>query len=78
MLTPSPAESVDRQIWRCERPGSFDHLRLTADRFASAPACVLVRVATIGLNFADVFACLGLYSATPDGPFIPGLEFAGR
>ena len=28
-------------------------------------------------NFADVFACLGLYSATPKGSFVPGLEFAG-
>jgi len=36
-----------------------------------------VRVEAIGLNFADVFACLGLYSATPPGPFVPGLECAG-
>jgi synaptic vesicle membrane protein VAT-1 len=36
-----------------------------------------VRVEAIGLNFADVFACLGLYSATPRGPFVPGLECAG-
>lgn len=34
-------------------------------------------VKAIGLNFADIFACLGLYSATPRGSFIPGLEFAG-
>ncbi len=38
---------------------------------------VLVEVKAIGLNFADVFAVLGLYSATPEGTFIPGLEFAG-
>ena len=31
----------------------------------------------IGLNFADIFALTGLYSATPEGAFIPGLEFAG-
>jgi len=31
----------------------------------------------IGLNFADIFACLGLYSATPQGDFVPGLEFSG-
>ena len=31
----------------------------------------------IGLNFADLFACLGLYSATPTGAFVPGLECAG-
>jgi alcohol dehydrogenase len=37
-----------------------------------------VRVRSIGLNFADVFACLGLYSAAPRGPFVPGLEFSGE
>jgi alcohol dehydrogenase len=39
-----------------------------------------IRVATraVGLNFADIFALTGLYSATPRGSFIPGLEFAGR
>jgi len=39
---------------------------------------VLIRVQAIGLNFADIFALQGLYSATPDGSFIPGLEFAGE
>lgn len=29
------------------------------------------------MNFADIFACQGLYSATPSGAFIPGLECAG-
>ena len=36
-----------------------------------------MRVEAVGLNFADIFACLGLYSAPPKGPFVPGLEFAG-
>jgi alcohol dehydrogenase len=36
-----------------------------------------VHVEAIGLNFADVFSCLGLYSATPRSAFIPGLECAG-
>lgn len=39
---------------------------------------VQVAVKSIGLNFADVFAIWGLYSATPKGEFIPGLEFAGE
>ena len=39
---------------------------------------VTVAVKTVGLNFADVFAIWGLYSATPKGEFIPGLEFAGE
>ena len=38
---------------------------------------VRVRVKTIGLNFADIFARLGYYPAIPKPPFIPGLEFAG-
>jgi alcohol dehydrogenase len=37
-----------------------------------------VRVRAAGLNFADIFALTGLYSATPKGPFIPGLEFSGE
>ena len=39
---------------------------------------VQVAVKSIGLNFADVFAIWGLYSATPKGEFVPGLEFAGE
>ena len=38
---------------------------------------ILIQVAYSGLNFADIFACLGLYSATPKGLFTPGLEFSG-
>jgi NADPH:quinone reductase-like Zn-dependent oxidoreductase len=38
---------------------------------------VQVAVKAIGLNFADVFAIWGLYSATPKGIFTPGLEYAG-
>jgi alcohol dehydrogenase len=34
-------------------------------------------VEAVGLNFADIFACQGLYSATPTGSFVPGLECAG-
>jgi alcohol dehydrogenase len=34
-------------------------------------------VQAVGLNFADIFAVLGMYSATPQGAFIPGLEFSG-
>ena len=38
---------------------------------------VTIEVKTIGLNFADLFAIWGLYSATPKGEFVPGLEYAG-
>lgn len=39
---------------------------------------ITIKVEAIGLNFADIFAILGLYSATPKGSFTPGLEFSGQ
>ena len=39
---------------------------------------VQIKVKAIGLNFADVFSIHGLYSATPKGSFVPGLEFSGE
>jgi NADPH:quinone reductase-like Zn-dependent oxidoreductase len=38
---------------------------------------VTIQVKAIGLNFADIFAIQGLYSATPKGSFVPGLEYSG-
>lgn len=38
----------------------------------------LIRVAAVGINFADLLARLGVYSNTPKPPFIPGLELAGQ
>lgn len=67
-----------RDVWRIDRAGSLARLaRRTEDLPDPAPGEARVAVGAIGLNFADVFACLGLYSATPRGSFIPGLEFAG-
>ncbi len=65
-------------VWRIGRAGSLDRLAREEEPLTS-PAIGEVRVSVraVGLNFADVFACLGLYSATPKGPFVPGLEFAG-
>ncbi|MDJ1472398.1 synaptic vesicle VAT-1 family membrane protein [Xanthocytophaga flava] len=39
---------------------------------------VTIAVKAIGLNYADIFAIKGLYSATPKGAFVPGLEYAGE
>jgi hypothetical protein len=67
-----------RDVWRIDRAGSLDRLtRQTEDLPDPAPGHARVGVRAVGLNFADIFACLGLYSATPQGTFIPGLEFAG-
>jgi alcohol dehydrogenase len=67
-----------RDVWRIDRAGSLDRLtRRTEDLPDPAAGHARVAVKAVGLNFADIFACLGLYSATPSGSFIPGLEFAG-
>jgi alcohol dehydrogenase len=67
-----------RDVWRIDRAGSLDRLTRRAEPLPDpAPGEVRVAVRAIGLNFADIFACLGLYSATPKGSFIPGLEYAG-
>ena len=69
---------IRRDVWRIDRAGSLDRLsRRSEDLPDPAPGEARVAVRAIGLNFADIFACLGLYSATPKGSFIPGLEFAG-
>ena len=69
--------SLLRQIWQLPKTGDISRLQLAGDDLSEPDAgCVTVRVAAVGLNFADVFACLGLYSATPSGAFVPGLEFA--
>src|SRR5690349_5501527 len=67
-----------RTAWRMPSAGSLDRLTLVEEDLPAAGSGeVRVRVEAIGLNFADVFACLGLYSATPKGSFVPGLECAG-
>lgn len=64
--------------WAIDKPGSLASLRLEQNALPPlAPGQALVAVRAIGLNFADVFSCLGLYAAFK-GHRIPGLEFAGE
>ena len=71
--------SRERAVWRTPRAGSLGRLALRRELLDEpGPGEARVRVEAIGLNFADLFACQGLYSATPQGSFIPGLECAGR
>ncbi|GAB3200950.1 alcohol dehydrogenase [Pontibacter aydingkolensis] len=70
---------LERQVYRMPKAGSINNLILQTETLDSPePDEVCVKVVAIGLNFADIFAMQGLYSATPEGSFIPGLEFSGE
>jgi NADPH:quinone reductase-like Zn-dependent oxidoreductase len=49
----------------------------TAPLAPLAAGGIRIRVAAAGVNFADVFARMGLYDAAPPPPFVPGFEAAG-
>ncbi|MBC5772732.1 zinc-binding dehydrogenase [Pontibacter sp. KCTC 32443] len=70
---------IERQVYRMPKAGSIKDLKVQTERLEQPEADeVCVKVKAIGLNFADIFAMQGLYSATPAGSFIPGLEFSGE
>lgn len=70
---------VQREVWRIDRAGALDRLTRRSEPLENpGPGEARILVHAIGLNFADLFACLGLYSATPAGSFVPGLEVAGE
>jgi len=67
-----------RQVWRTPKAGAIQRLVQIDELLAELKADeVQVDVKAVGLNFADIFALTGLYSATPEGSFIPGLEYSG-
>ncbi len=69
---------MKRKVYRISKAGSLKKL-IQKDEELGPPSDdqLMVEVKSIGLNFADLFAIQGLYSATPKGSFIPGLEYAG-
>ncbi|EAT13846.1 zinc-binding dehydrogenase [Bermanella marisrubri] len=67
-----------KREWRTPKAGAISRLFLHETDLASLSAeNIRVEVKAVGLNFADIFALTGLYSATPEGAFVPGLEFSG-
>jgi alcohol dehydrogenase len=67
---------------QCQRyrlkAGALSNMNLVTEALPPpGPGEVTVEVRAIGLNFADIFAIWGLYGATPEGLFTPGLEYAG-
>ncbi|ANM32331.1 zinc-binding dehydrogenase [Acidobacteria bacterium Mor1] len=69
----------ERNVWKIDKAGRLDRLQPVREDVGPLPSGeVRVRVHAVGLNFADVFALAGLYSATPEGAFVPGLEVCGE
>lgn len=69
---------MQRQSYQL-KAGSIANLKLVTSELQDPKGDeVTIAVKAIGLNFADIFAMFGLYSATPKGTFIPGLEYAGE
>ena len=69
---------MERLAYRINRAGSLNNLKLINENLGNpSDDEVTVQIKAIGLNFADVFAIQGLYSATPKGSFVPGLEYSG-
>ncbi len=55
-----------RQVWRTPKAGAIQRLVLVEEPLAELKSDeVQVDVKAVGLNFADIFALTGLYSATP-------------
>ncbi|WP_237064452.1 zinc-binding dehydrogenase [Microbulbifer zhoushanensis] len=70
--------SQSRRAWRTRKAGAISNLQLVEEPLQPLAADkIRVEVKAVGLNFADIFALTGLYSATPEGSFVPGLEFSG-
>ena len=67
-----------RKVHKINKAGDINNLKLVTEELPFPKDNeVTIEINSIGLNFADIFALTGLYSATPKGSFIPGLEFSG-
>ena len=86
LLRAAGAAGAAVRSWRLPSFGAIDNLRLAGGDRAALPedgGWVRVQVRAIGLNYADIFSCLGLYkaanlaAAAQDDDFCPGLEFSG-
>lgn len=70
---------MQRQVWLTPKAGAIHNLALQTQNMPTRMSgFIRIKVKAVGLNFADIFALTGLYSATPEGAFIPGLEFSGQ
>jgi alcohol dehydrogenase len=69
---------MERLAYKINKAGSINNLKLVTENLSDPGENeVTIQVKAIGLNFADIFAIQGLYSATPKESFVPGLEYSG-
>jgi alcohol dehydrogenase len=69
---------MQRKAYRINKAGSINNIKLISEYLEDPGEDeVTIQVKAIGLNFADIFAIQGLYSATPKESFVPGLEYSG-
>jgi NADPH:quinone reductase len=64
------------RAWVMEATGSAPRLHTVAVPIP-AKGEALVRVAAVGLNFADILMQEGKYQVRPALPYVPGMEFSG-
>jgi alcohol dehydrogenase len=70
--------NITRRVYSIDKAGSINNLKFISENLPEpGNSEVTIEVKVIGLNFADLFAIQGLYSATPKESFIPGLEYSG-
>ena len=66
------------QVTSLEGPTSVEVVELPDVDPAEEPTKVVIEVAAAGICFPDVLLTRGRYQVTPDLPFVPGSEVAGR
>lgn len=76
-MTNKPTITMQKKSYRL-KAGNLANMKIIPETLSEPTADeVMVEVKAIGLNFADIFAIWGLYSATPEHPITPGLEYSG-
>lgn len=66
------------QVTRLDGPSSVEVVDLPDVDPGADPTKVVIEVAAAGICFPDVLLTRGQYQVTPDLPFVPGSEVAGR
>jgi len=67
---PDLKETAKRRVWQIPKAGNINRLALVEDTVEPlSPKKIRAETAAIALNFADIFALAGMYSAAPQRPW---------